>query len=50
MSSSAGRITGCHHLAVCVHDIDSARVLYGDGLAIEELERPPEIATKFRNA
>ena len=48
--SKLGRITGCHHLAVCVHDIDAARVFYGDVLALEELERPPEIAAKFRSA
>jgi catechol 2,3-dioxygenase-like lactoylglutathione lyase family enzyme len=33
-----------------VHDIDSARVFYGEVLALEELERPPEIAAKFRSA
>ena len=48
--SKLGKITGCHHLAVCVHDIDTARVFYGDVLALEELERPPEIAAKFRSA
>ncbi len=48
--SKAGRITGCHHLAVCVHDIETARVFYGEVLALEELERPPEIAAKFRSA
>ncbi len=43
-------ITGYHHLAICVHDIDEARRFYGDVLSLEELERPPEIAGKFRSA
>ncbi|MBW2270133.1 MAG: VOC family protein [Deltaproteobacteria bacterium] len=43
-------ITGCHHLAVCVHDIDEARRFYGEILSLEEVERPPEIAAKFRSA
>ena len=43
-------ITGCHHLAVCVHDIDAARRFYGEILSLEELERPPEIAANFRSA
>ncbi len=45
-----GRISGLHHVAICVHDIDSARVFYGRTLGLEELERPPEIADKFRSA
>ena len=44
------RITGCHHMAVCVHDIDEARRFYGEILALVELERPPEIAKNFRSA
>ena len=43
-------ITGCHHLAICVHDIDEARRFYGEVLSLTELERPPEIAEKFRSA
>ncbi len=43
-------ITGCHHLAICVHDIDDARRFYGDVLRLQELERPPEIASRFRSA
>ena len=43
-------ITGCHHMAVCVHDIDEARRFYGKILSLVELERPPEIAAKFRSA
>ena len=43
-------ITGCHHMAVCVHDIDEARRFYGEILSLVELERPPEIAGKFRSA
>lgn len=48
--SDDARITGCHHLAVCVHDIDEARRFYGEILLLEEVERPPEIAAKFRSA
>jgi catechol 2,3-dioxygenase-like lactoylglutathione lyase family enzyme len=44
------RITGCHHMAVCVHDIDEARRFYGDILSLSEIERPPEIAKNFRSA
>jgi predicted enzyme related to lactoylglutathione lyase len=43
-------ITGCHHLAICVHDIDEARRFYGEVLSLAELERPREIAEKFRSA
>jgi glyoxylase I family protein len=43
-------ITGCHHMAICVHDIDEARRFYGEILSLEEIERPPEIATRFRSA
>ena len=43
-------ITGCHHLAICVHDIDDARRFYGEILSLTELERPPEIAANFRSA
>ena len=43
-------ITGCHHFAVCVHDIDEARRFYGEVLSLTELERPPEIAANFRSA
>ena len=43
-------ITGCHHLAICVHDIDEARRFYGQVLSLTELERPPEIAANFRSA
>ena len=43
-------ITGCHHFAICVHDIDKARRFYGEILSLAELERPPEIASKFRSA
>ncbi len=43
-------ITGCHHLAICVHDIDEARRFYGEVLSLAELERPREIAAKFRSA
>lgn len=44
------RITGCHHMAVCVHDIDEARRFYGEILSLAEIERPPEIAKNFRSA
>ena len=44
------QISACHHMAVCVHDIDEARPFYGKVLGLEELERPPEIAKKFRSA
>ncbi len=37
-------------MAICVHDIDGARRFYGDVLSLTELERPPEIAAKFRSA
>ncbi len=43
-------ITGYHHLAICVHDIDEARRFYGEVLSLAELERPREIAAKFRSA
>ncbi len=43
-------ITGCHHLAICVHDIDEARRFYGEVVSLAELERPREIAEKFRSA
>jgi len=43
-------ITGCHHVAVCVRDIDEARRFYGGVLSLTELERPREIASKFRSA
>jgi len=43
-------ITGCHHMAVCVHDISEARRFYGEILVLVELERPPEIAKNFRSA
>jgi extradiol dioxygenase family protein len=43
-------ITACHHLAICVHDIDEARRFYGEILALDEVERPPEIAARFRSA
>ena len=45
-----GRITGAHHIAICAHDIGAAREFYGGVLGLEELERPPEIAAKFRSA
>ena len=48
--SDRATITGCHHLAICVHDIDEARRFYGEVLSLTELERPPEIAEKFRSA
>ena len=44
------KITGCHHMAICVRDIDAARQFYGEVLQLTELERPPEIASKFRSA
>ncbi len=44
------QIIGCHHMAVCVHDIDEARRFYGEILSLTELERPPEIAANFRSA
>ncbi len=50
MASSTGRITGCHHMAVCVHDIDEAKAFYADVLGLVEVERPPEIAKQFRSA
>jgi len=31
-------ITGCHHMAICVHDIDEARRFYGEILSLVELE------------
>jgi predicted enzyme related to lactoylglutathione lyase len=43
-------IIGCHHMAICVHDIDEARRFYGEILALVELDRPPEIAKSFRSA
>ena len=52
-SSSAApiaQITGCHHFALCAHDIDEARRFYGEILGLTELERPPEIAKNFRSA
>jgi catechol 2,3-dioxygenase-like lactoylglutathione lyase family enzyme len=48
--SDDATITGCHHMAICVHDIDEARRFYGEILSLAELERPPEIAAKFRSA
>ena len=44
------KITACHHVAICVHDIDKARDFYGIILWLEEVPRPPEIADKFRSA
>ena len=49
-SGQLGNIVGCHHLALCVHDIDEARSFYGEVLGLEEIERPPEIAARFRSA
>ncbi len=43
-------ITGCHHVAICVRDIDDARRFYGEILSLVELERPPAIAKNFRSA
>ncbi|MBJ19209.1 MAG: hypothetical protein GY910_07595 [bacterium] len=43
-------VTGCHHTALCVHDLDEARRFYGKVLSLVEIERPPEIAKKFRSA
>ncbi len=43
-------ITGCHHVAICAHDIDEARRFYGEVIGLVELERPPEIADRFRSA
>ena len=48
--SEHATITGCHHMAICVHDIDEARRFYGEILSLTELERPPEIAKNFRSA
>ena len=48
--SRTGNITGCHHLALCVHDIDVARPFYGEVLGLDEIPRPPEIADRFRSA
>ena len=48
--SQRGNITGCHHFAICVHDIDVARPFYADVLGLEEVLRPPEIAERFRSA
>jgi len=50
VSEIRGRITGCHHVAICVHDIEGARSFYAGILGLEELERPAEIAGKFRSA
>ncbi len=44
------QITGCHHFALCAHDIDEARRFYSGILALTELERPPAIAKNFRSA
>ena len=44
----SGNITGCHHLALCVHDIDVARPFYAEVLGLAEVPRPPEIADRFR--
>lgn len=49
-TNASPRITACHHLAICAHDIDAARAFYGELLGLEELERPPEIAKNFRSA
>jgi len=49
-SAGDARITACHHMAICAHDIDAARHFYGELLALVELERPPEIAKNFRSA
>ena len=36
---------------MCIRDsIDRARAFYADVLALDEIERPPEIAAKFRSA
>ena len=43
-------ILGAQHFGICTHDIDEARSFYGGILALEELERPPEIAKHFRSA
>lgn len=48
--SRGAEITGCHHFAICVGDIDEVRRFYGGILSLEELERPAEIAKKFRSA
>jgi catechol 2,3-dioxygenase-like lactoylglutathione lyase family enzyme len=50
MQSQDAKITACHHMAICAHDIDAARHFYGEVLSLRELERPPEIASKFRSA
>ena len=49
-NATTGRITEAHHFAICVHDIATARHFYGDVLALDELERPPEIAANFASA
>jgi len=43
-------IVGAQHFAICTHDVDEARRFYGEILALQELERPPEIAKHFRSA
>jgi catechol 2,3-dioxygenase-like lactoylglutathione lyase family enzyme len=48
-AATAG-ITGIHHVAVCVQNIEDARRFYGEVLSLIELERPPEIANNFRSA
>ncbi len=37
-------ITACHHIAICVRDVDEARTFWGGALGLTELERPEAIA------
>ncbi len=48
--SSNAAVMACHHIAVCVQDIDAAQRFYSEVLGLRELARPPEVAERFRSA
>jgi catechol 2,3-dioxygenase-like lactoylglutathione lyase family enzyme len=36
-------ISACHHVAICVADVEPALAFYGGALGLEEIPRPAEI-------
>ena len=40
-------VTGCHHVAICCHDIEATKQFYGEVIGLRELERPPGISGNF---
>ena len=45
--SKPAAVTGCHHVAICAHDLEATKRFYGEVIGLDELERPPGIAGNF---